>query len=84
MKNSSSYLFVFIISSLMNSYIWVYSSRKLNEGMMIFYSLIWDALMVLVYYLIPIIIKSNKLGWQALCAAICTILSLIWLKKSLS
>ena len=84
LRHSTSYLYVFIVCSLLNSYIWVSSSRKINDdGLMIFYSLIWDLLMVLVYYVVPLLLKSEKLGGEAIAAAIATIASLVWLKSSL-
>lgn len=84
-RDSNWYLPSFVALSLAAGWLWVVCSRQLNNtnGILLF-SLIWDGLMVLAYYAGPLVIKGERLDWQAYAAAALTVTGICWFKMATS
>ena len=85
LRNSYAYLPTFFICGFITSLIWTITSRKLdNTEKIMFFSFVWDFLMLLFYYLIPAIIQHKNINLQTYFAAILIIIGIIWFKVSIS
>lgn len=82
----SSYFIPLVISlSLVSSWIWAVVARNLSTtNHILFFSLIWDILMVLAYYAGPILLKENKFSWQVYASAALTVTGICWFKIATS
>jgi hypothetical protein len=70
-------VFLFVMSGLL----WFVSARQFDStAELLFFSLIWDILMVLAYYAGPLIFKGTGFGWQAYAAAALTVAGIFWFK----
>lgn len=80
-RESWLYVPAFIGISLISSIIWVLIARKLQTtNSILFFSLVWDILMVIAYYAGPIVFKGENLNWQAYAAGVLAVTSVCWFK----
>jgi hypothetical protein len=85
LRDSSWYFPITAACSLVCAWLWVQCSRKLDDtNSIIMMSLIWDVLMVVAYYIGPMVFKGDNIGWQAYTAAALTVAGVIWFKMSIS
>ncbi len=80
-RDSSYYLLIFVSLSVVCGWLWVKASRKLDNTMgILIFSMVWDLLMAIAYYAIPVIFKGENLGWQTYAATAVMICGMIWFK----
>jgi hypothetical protein len=81
LKDHWIFYVVMIGTALAGSYAWVVASRRLDKvADLMWFSLLWDILMVIAYYAIPFFFYEHKLNWQAWCAMILIIVGILWFK----
>lgn len=85
LRDSSYYYPTLVIMTMVSSFVWVRATRKLdNNNAIIYFSLCWDILTVLAYYVGPLIFKGDKLTVQSYLAALGTIACIAWFKHTIS
>ena len=85
LKESSWFLVIMIGTSLLGSYMWVVASRRLNElSDQLWFSLVWDILMMVAYYLIPLFFLEHKMNWQSWAALGLIVIGILWFKSQTS
>lgn len=81
LKDSWMFLVMMIVTSLMGSYMWVIASRRLNTiSELVWFSLVWDLLMVAAYYIIPLLFFDHKMTWQSWAAIGLIVTGIVWFK----
>lgn len=84
-KDSNYYLPLYLSTSLAYSILWVMATRKINTtAALLHYSLIVDVMMVVAYYLGPLIIQGKEINWQVWPAGAITIIGMFWMKHAAS
>ena len=74
---------VFLLVSNISSYLWYYAATKTKDSKeMMFVSLVWDVIMVILYYIFPMMYSLDKLNWQVPIASSMVIIGLFWLKSA--
>lgn len=82
-KDSVYGLPLFLLVSICYTMLWYFGCRKLAEVKdILLLSLICDILMVLAYYIGPMLIAGRNLNWQIWVSGIVTLAGLAWLKQS--
>lgn len=80
-RNSWQYYPMYVGSMLACAFLWISASRTINDPVKIlFYSLVWDCLMLLAYYAAPLVLKGHNLSWQAYAAAAVAVVGVVWFK----
>lgn len=80
-RDSSYYLPTFVFLSLVSGWLWVIASRRLDSVKdIMFFSLMWDVLMVVAYYAGPLVLKGDGFNWQAYAAAALAAAGIVWFK----
>ena len=84
-RNSNWFLAITLFVSVISSSVWMSLVRHLNDNnKIIAASLMWDALITMVYAVIPALLASRTISWQALVALVSVVLSLFWFKLTTS
>ena len=80
-----SYIPVTIGISILGGTLWAWTARRCADNKeVLFWSLVWDALMVAAYYALPLAFGAAKIPLQAYVAAGVVIFGLIWFKSLVS
>lgn len=80
-----SYIPLTIGISILGGALWAWTARRCADNKeVLFWSLVWDALMVAAYYALPLFFGSAKIPFQAYVAAGLAIFGLIWFKSLVS
>lgn len=80
-KESWVFYAVMMCSAISLSYLWVVASRRLDKvADQLWYSIIWDVLMVTAYYLIPLAFYEHKMNWQSWAAIGMIVTGILWFK----
>jgi hypothetical protein len=79
------YLPAFVILTMLCGWLWVVASRNLGKDgdavkEIMFFSLVWDVLMIVAYYALPLLIKGESFNWQAYVAAGLAMIGIVWFK----
>jgi len=81
LKESWIFLIIMLVTACLGSWLWVVASRRLDKiSDLIWFSLVWDMLMVAAYYLIPLFFYEHKMNWQSWAAISLIIAGIMWLK----
>jgi drug/metabolite transporter (DMT)-like permease len=81
LRDSWVFLAVMIATALLGSYLWVVATRRLETiSDLLWFSLLWDILMVVAYYLTPLLFHEHKMNWQAWAAIGLIVLGILWFK----
>ena len=84
-RDSWMYLPSFVILTMLCGWLWVVGSRHLGKDgdatkEIMFFSLVWDVLMIAAYYALPLIFKGEGFNWQAYVAAGLAMIGIVWFK----
>lgn len=80
-RRSAWFIPGFTTANLAIGFLWVWAARLLDDKAKIYvYSLYWDSLMVLCYYLLPLLVMGIKLNTQTLCGIFLTVTGLVVIK----
>lgn len=80
-----SYMPVFVVTSILGGILWVIASQSLGKSedhikQLMLFSLLWDALMIVAYYALPLFLKGEGFGWQVYAAATMFCVGILWFK----
>lgn len=82
LRDSWIFLAIMISTALAGSWLWVIASRRLDKmSDLLWFSLVWDLLMVAAYYLIPLFFYEHKMTWQSWAAIGLISAGIIWFKS---
>lgn len=82
LKESVWFLIVMIATSLLGSYCWVVASRRLDTlADQLWYSIVWDILMMVAYYVLPLFFLEHKMNWQSWAAIGMIVVGIVWFKS---
>lgn len=80
-KDSWFFLAYMLITALAGSWLWVVASRRLTAvADQLWYSLVWDILMMGAFYGIPLLFFDHKMNWQSWCAIALIVIGILWFK----
>lgn len=84
LRDSWFYLVFMISSSIAGSWLWVIASRRLNETKdLVWFSTMWDILMLAAFYGIPFLFVENKMNWQSWGAIVLILTGILWFKSQI-
>lgn len=85
-RDSKYFFYIMLASAIIGNYVWVYCSKRLNDGKdILLFSMLWDIITVVCYYALPLIYvgTTQRLGWQTYLAATSVIACTYWFKVTL-
>lgn len=82
-----AYLPAFVILTMLCGWVWVFVTRRLGAEddavkQIMFFSLVWDVLMVAAYYALPLLLKGEHFNWQAYAASAMAAAGIVWFKMA--
>jgi hypothetical protein len=81
LRESPYYFPAFFACGMVVSGVWVLASRRFqSDEKIMFFSLVWDVLMLLCYYVAPLLFKGESLSWQAYAASALALSGIFWFK----
>lgn len=84
-RNSNWFVAITLAVSVVSASVWMALVRHLNDNhKIVVTSLMWDALITMVYAIIPALLASKAISFQAWLALLCVVISLFWFKLATS
>lgn len=81
MRESALYIPVSMSMTLLSTLIFTAAARQLQDAQEImFFSFVWDILMLLAFYGVPMLLHKEGIGTQSYMAATIIVFGLIWFK----
>lgn len=80
-----SYIPITIAISIIGGFLWAWTAKRCpNNKEVLFWSLVWDCLMVVAYYALPLAFGAANIPFKAYIAAGLVVFGLIWFKSLVS
>lgn len=80
-RRSTWFIPGFTTANLAIGFLWIWAARLLDDKAKIYvFSLYWDSLMVLCYYILPLLAMGIKLNSQTVFGIVLTVIGLIVIK----
>ena len=83
LKDTAFFTVYMITTAILGSWLWVVASRRIVAvADQLWYSLVWDTLMMAAFYGIPLVFFEHKMNWQSWSAVALIITGILWFKTS--
>lgn len=83
LKDTVYFTVYMLATALLGSWLWVVASRRIvGVADQLWYSLVWDTLMMGAFYGVPLLCFEHKLTWQSWSAITLIVVGMLWFKTS--